>query len=237
MTIKKLLILAFVASASQAFLIPIFAGEKDIDPGHYGKTIFEDEFEGEGLNKKWGMYKSASTVRDGVMVGITPDDADHPSVNTIRFEPQADLEVAVSFKFAGSKRFSVMFRDKVYKGTHAGHICHVAVSPKAVILYDTKTGIFKNEIYDARKAGTLDEATKELLKTKQQRLAVDLDESKWHKLLIRIKADVMEVFVDGKKVGRFQSEGFAHQAVDQVNLTTTKKEVHYDHFKIKGSEG
>ncbi len=232
---KNVLPFALVVVFSQSFLTKLSAGEKDIDPAHYGKTIFADEFDSKELNKKWGMYKSASTIRDGVMVGITPDDADHPSVNTIRFEPQADLEVAVSFKFAGSKRFSVMFRDKVYKGTHAGHICHVAVSPKAITLYDTKTGIFKNEIYDARKAGKLDEATKELLKTKQQQVKVDLDEDKWHDLMIRIEGDVMEVFVDEKKVGRFQSEGFAHKAVDQVNLTTSKKEVHYDHFKIKGA--
>ncbi len=232
---KNLLVLAFVVSVADFFLPGVSADEKSIDAGHYGRIIFEDEFEGEVLNKKWGMYKSASTVREGVMVGITPDDADHPSVNTIRFEPQADLEVAVSFRFAGSKHFSVMYRDKVYKGTHAGHICHVAVSPKAVTLYDTKTGIFKNEIHAARKAGTLDDATKALLKTKQQRVAVDLDENKWHDLLIRIQGDVMEVFVDGKKTGRFQSEGFAHTAVDQVNLTTSKKEVHYDHFKIKGA--
>jgi len=231
---KTPFLILLVVLVSQSYPATLSAGEKSIDPEHYGKTIFEDEFQGKELSKKWGMYKSASTIRDGVMVGITPDDADHPSVNTIRFEPQADLEVAVSFKFAGSKRFSVMYRDKAYKGTHAGHICHVAVSPKAVILYDTKTGIFKNEIYDARKAGTLDEATKELLKTKQQQAKVDLDTSKWHDLLIRIKEDVMEVFVDGKKIGSFQSEGFAHQAVDQVNLTTSKKEVHYDHFKIKG---
>lgn len=232
---KKILLITFVITFGQAALISLFAADKDIDPGIYRTTIFEDEFSGESLNKKWGMYKSASTVRDGVMVGITPDDADHPSVNTIRFEPRADLEVAVSFKFNGSKRFSVMYRDKAYKGTHAGHICHVVVQANRVTLYDTKTGIFKNEIYDARKAGTLDEATKELLKSKQQQVKLELDENKWHDLLIRIQGDVMEVFVDGKKAGRFQSEGFAHQAFDQVNLTTSKKEMLYDRFKIKGT--
>ena len=36
-------------------------------------------------------------------------------------------------------------------------------------------------------------------------------------------------------MGRQVDITYAHQAVDQVNLTTSKKEVHYDHFKIKGT--
>ena len=207
----------------------LLADGKSINAEIYAKIIFE----GKALKKEWGMYKSATTVRDGVMVGITPEDADHPSVNTIYFDAQADLEVSLSFKFSGAKHFSVMYHDRKYKGTHAGHICHVAVKPKAVTLYDTKTGIFKNDIYEARKAGTMDEAMKTLLKTKQQRVPVDLDVAKWHDLLIRVKADVMEVFVDGEKIANFQSEEFSHEAIDQVNLTTVKKEVHYEHFKIK----
>lgn len=64
---KNVLPVALVVVFSQLFVTVLFAEEKDIDLGHYGKTIFEDEFEGKALNKKWGMYKSASTVRDGVM--------------------------------------------------------------------------------------------------------------------------------------------------------------------------
>ncbi len=212
----------------------VCSGEKEIDPGHFKKIIFADEFSEASLGKRWGMYKSASTVRDGVMAGITPDDSDHPSVNTIRIEPQADLEMSVAFKFAGSKRFSIMYRDRNHEGTHAGHICHVAVTDKNLTMYDTKFGIFQNEFYDKRKAGTLDETAKEFLKTKQAQVKLDLDTEKWHTLLIRIKGDVMETFIDGKRVGRFQSEGFAHTTKDQVNITTSKKEILYDHFWIKG---
>lgn len=231
---NRLLLLSLLFSLF--FRSNAFGGEKEIAPEHFNRVIFEDEFEHLTLKKAWGMYKSASTVRAGVMVGITPDDADHPSVNTIRIEPQGDLEVSVAFKFAGSKRFSIMYRDRNHKGTHAGHICHVAITDKNLTMYDTKFGIFKHGIHEKRKAGTLDQAGKELLKTKQVQVQLDLDTAKWHTLLIRIQGDVMETFIDGKRVGRFQSEGFAHTTKDQVNITTSKKEILYDHFWIKGVE-
>lgn len=206
-----------------------------ISPEHYQQVIFEDDFSAAKLGKRWGMYKSASTVRHGVMVGNTPEDADHPSVNTIRIKPQADLEVSVRFKFAGSKNFQVMYRDRNCHSSHAGHICHVAVTPKFLTMYDGKTGIFRKDIRQARKEKKkLDDATLEMLKTKSSRHKIDLDPSRWHQLVIRIQGDLMETFVDGKFVGRFQSEGLAHTTKDQVNLTTGQREMLYDDFQIKG---
>lgn len=206
-----------------------------ISPDHFKQVIFEDDFSADKLSKSWGMYKSASIIRDGVMVGITPEDAGHPSVNTIRIEPQADLEVSVRFKFAGSKNFQVMYRDRTCKSSHAGHICHVAVSLKSLVMHDGKTGIFRKDIRDARKAKKkLDDSIVQLLKTKSSRHKLDLDQASWHQLVIRIQGDAMETFIDGKFIGRFQSEGLAHSTKDQVNLTTGQREMLYDDFQIKG---
>ncbi|MCB1232554.1 MAG: hypothetical protein KDN19_20065 [Verrucomicrobiae bacterium] len=44
----------------------------------FPKVLFEDDFSGTELGEKWGSWKSESIVRDGVMVGITPTEADHP---------------------------------------------------------------------------------------------------------------------------------------------------------------
>ncbi len=197
-------------------------------------TLFEDEFSGPTLDKEWGSWKSESVVRDGVLVGITPEDADHPSVNTIEFAPQADLEVSVSFQFHGSPSFSVMIRDLEYKGSHAGHICHVAVSPQSVTLYDGKTGQFRKDIRDKRQAGEkLDAATEAILKEKTSRNAIKLDPKAWHDLVIRIEGDVLEVSIDGVKAGRLQSEGIAHPSKSNMNITTVNREVHYDHFALR----
>ncbi len=205
-----------------------------IQAHEFNTVLFEDEFESGTLDKPWGSWKSESVVRDGVLVGITPKDADHPSVNAIDFTPQADLEVSVSFQFHGSPSFSVMIRDLEYKGSHAGHICHVAIRPDMVTLYDGKTGIFRKDIRDKRKAGEkLDAATEAMLQRKSSRNAMKLDPQAWHDLVIRIEGDVMEVSIDGRKVGRLQSEGIAHATKSNMNLTTVDREVHYDHFALR----
>ncbi|MCO8121167.1 DUF1080 domain-containing protein [Stieleria sp. TO1_6] len=200
----------------------------------FNTVLFEDEFESSTLDKRWGSWKSESIVRDGVLVGITPKEADHPSVNSVDFKPQSNLELSVSFQFHGSPSFSVMIRDMDYKGSHAGHICHVAISPDKVTLYDGKTGIFRKEIRDKRKAGEkLDAATQAMLKQKTSRNAIKLDPQTWHDLVIRIDGDVMEVVIDGMEVGRLKSEGIAHATKSNMNLTTVDREVHYDHFRLR----
>jgi len=222
----------------QVLISQCSAQTSGISPAHYQQILFKDDFSARQLSKQWGMYKSASTIRDGVMVGITPEDADHPSVNTIRIKPQGDLEVTVRFKFAGSKSFSVMYRDRECKSSHAGHICHVAITPTSLTMYDGKTGIFRKDIRDMRKAGKkLDDSLTKMLKTKSAWHKLDLDQSKWHKLVIRIQGDVMETFIDDRFVGRFQSEGLGHIRKDQVNLTTSQREMLYDDFQIKAPKG
>jgi hypothetical protein len=216
-----------------ALLLPL-SGAAASAGKDFSRILFDDDFSGGKLKKEWGSWKSESVVREGVLVGITPKTADHPSVNTIQLPPLADLEVAVSFRFNGSPSFSVMFRDLAHKGSHAGHICHVAVSPKAVTLYDGKTGIFLKEVREQRKAGRkLDAATQVMLKTKTSRNPMSLDVKAWHDLVIRIDGDVITALIDGKVVGRLQSEGIAHPTKSNMNITTVDREVHYDNFTIR----
>lgn len=200
----------------------------------FSTVLFEDDFSGSQLKEGWGSWKSETVVRDGVMVGITPEGSDHPSVNTVKLPPLGDMEVAVSFKFAGSKRFSVMVRDLEYKGSHAGHICHVSVSDTAVTLYDGKTGIFANHYYNKKKAGGKlnDEENGKLSTTKSTR-KIAIDPEKWHDLLIRIEGDVLQVWIDGEPSGMLKSEGIAHTTKSNMNITTVDREVHYDNFSIR----
>ena len=205
-----------------------------LQAGPFKKVFFEDDFSGSALKKQWGSWKSETIVKDGVMVGITPKTADHPSVNSIELPPLSDMEVEISFKFEGSKRFSVMFRDLGYKGSHAGHICHVGVGQDAITLYDGKTGIFVKEIRDRRKAGEkLDKATQDMLKTKSVNNKIDIDPKAWHRLRIRIEGDVLKTWIDDKLVGTLKSEGIAHTTKSNMNITTVDREVHYDDFVIR----
>ena len=59
--------------------------------GYYSRAIFFDDFSGSGFGPRWGHYKSGSVVKDGVLVGITPEGSDHNAVDSIKFDPERDL--------------------------------------------------------------------------------------------------------------------------------------------------
>jgi hypothetical protein len=177
-------------------------------------------------------------IKDGMLEGITPEGSDHPAVDSVKFDPERDLEVSVKFSFVSDKAqsFNVWFDDKDYKGSHAGHICNVSVSPKMVRIGDGKTGNFRNEIYEKSKApGGLSAEDKEMLKSKNKSFPVTVSLQDWHTLLIHTKGDELEVSIDGKPVGSFQSEGIGHETKTLVSLTTVRTDVHYKDFSIKAA--
>jgi len=227
--ILPLLLLSLTATLSFA----------QIPAGSYPRAVFSDDFAGAEFGKRWGHYKSGSVVKDGVLVGITPEGSDHSAVDNVRIDPERDLEVSVKFRFMSdkAKSFNVWFDDKNYKGSHAGHICNVNVSPANVAIGDAKTGNFKNEIYEKKKAvpPTLTAEDKALLLTKNKSFPVKLTQQDWHTLVIRTKADEIEVTIDGKAVGAFKSEGVGHETKTLISLTTNPVDVHYDDFSIKAA--
>lgn len=226
------------------FVVPILASfiatiASAAEPtGYYGRTIFTDDFSGDKFGPRWGHYKSGSIVKDGLLIGITPEGSDHSAVDSVKFAPERDLEVSVKFRFASprAKSFNVWFDDKDYRGSHAGHICSISVSPTAVTIADAKTGRFRNDIYEKGKApGGLNAADKAFLQTKTKSQPGKLALLAWHTLGIRTRGDGIEVFVDGKVAATFKSEGIAHDHKTLVSLTTNPVDVHYDDFCIKAA--
>ena len=207
--------------------------------GDYPRTIFADDFSSGSFGPKWGHYKSGSVVKDGMLVGITPEGSDHSAVDSVKFDPERDLEVSVKFRFVSekAKSFNVWFDDKDFKGSHAGHICSVSVSPAAVNIGDAKTGNFRNDIYEKKKTTppTLTAEDKAMLATKNKSLPVKLTLQEWHTLAITTKGDEVSVSIDGKAVGSFKSEGVGHDHKTLVSLTTNQVDVHYDDFSLKGT--
>lgn len=204
----------------------------------YSRVIFSDDFAAEGFGKAWGHYKSASIVKDGVLVGITAPTSDHSAVDHIRIEGEKDLEVSVKFRFVSdkAKSFNVWFDDKNYKGSHAGHICQATISPTSVNLSDAKTGGFNLEggLYGRKKANQLTEDEKKMLAAKAKRLPVKLSLQEWHTLVVQTQGDELKVTIDGKEVGSFKSAGISHETKSLISLTTNPVDVEYDDFAIKG---
>lgn len=205
----------------------------------YSRPIFSDDFSSNAFGPRWGHYKSGSVVKDGMLIGITPENSDHSAVDSIKFPGERDLEVSVKFRFVSekAKSFNVWFDDYNYKGSHAGHICNVNISPKTATIADAKTGGFKNEIYEKKtaKPSTLTAEDQAMLKTKTKNFPVTLALQEWHTLVIHTKADEVEVSLDGKVVGSFKSEGVLHETKSLVSLTTNPVDVHYDDFSIKAA--
>lgn len=204
----------------------------------YSRVIFSDDFSAEGFGKAWGHYKSASIVKDGVLVGITAPTSDHSAVDHIRLEGERDLEVSVKFRFVSdkAKSFNVWFDDKNYKGSHAGHICQATISPTGVNIADAKTGGFDltGGLYDRKKANQLTDDEKKMLTTKATRVPAKVSLQEWHTLVVQTTGDELTVSIDGKAVGSFKSPGITHDTKSLVSLTTNAVDVEYDDFSIKG---
>src|SRR5205085_303947 len=153
----------------------------------YNRLIFSDDFSSNNFGPRWGHYKSSSVVKDGILVGITAEDSDHPAVESIKFDPELDLQVTVKFRFVSdkAKTFNVWFDDKDYKGSHAGHICQATVSPTNVNLSDAKTGGFDltNGLYDRKKDNKLTDEEKKMLLTKSKSFPTKVTLQDWHTLV------------------------------------------------------
>lgn len=204
----------------------------------FNREIFSDDFSADAFGERWGHYKSGSIVKDGVLVGITPNGSDHSAVDNIKIEGEKDLEVEVKFQFLSeqAKSFNVWFDDKDLKESHAGHVCQVTISPTQVVMSDAKTGAFtlENGLYDRKKANQLTEDEKAMLLTKTARVTVQIELKKWYVLTARTQDETIEVLLDGKSVGTFKSPGIAHETKSLISLTTNAVDVQYDDFRIRG---
>jgi hypothetical protein len=223
------LILALASSV--LFATAAFAGD-------YTRVIFSDDFSSNAFGPRWGHYKSSSVVKDGILVGITGETSDHPAVESIKFDPELDLEVSVKFRFVSdkAKSFNVWFDDKDYKGSHAGHICQASISPTGVTLSDAKTGGFDltNGLYDRKKDNKLTDEEKKMLTTKTKSFPTKVSLQDWHTLVVQTKGDEISVSIDGKAIGSFKSSGIAHDHKTLTSLTTNRVDVTYDDFSLKG---
>jgi hypothetical protein len=206
--------------------------------GDFSRVIFSDDFSSNAFGPRWGHYKSGSVVKDGILIGITPEGSDHSAVDNIKFPGERDLEVSVKFRFVSDKAkgFNVWFDDKDYKGSHAGHICQASITPGSVNLSDAKTGGFDlaGGLYDRKKENKLTDEDKAMLATKAKVFPVKLALQEWHTLVVQTKRDELSVSIDGAAVGSFKSPGLTHETKSLVSLTTNQVDVHYDDFSIKG---
>ncbi|MFI4850147.1 MAG: family 16 glycoside hydrolase [Gimesia chilikensis] len=215
--------------------VSVFAGAPEaISADHYQQTLASDDFSESELGKQWRLYKGSSVVKDGVLQGVELEGGGHAAVHQLKTEPYSDVELTVDLKFEGSPYTNLTFNQHKFKGSHAGHLCRVVVSPTKVTLRDGKTGVFNNEIFKKRQnKEKLTEAEQDILKRSQAVFPVKLKKGEWYTVTVRIKGDQMQAFIDGKLIGSLRSPGIAHPTKDMIGLVTPRQSIHYDNVKVR----
>lgn len=211
--------------------VPLFA-EEPVIPGplaQKGEVLFSDDFERTGLGD-WKVIIPGFKVADGVLVG-TQDRADHGSVGRV-YVPMKDVIVSFRFKLAGSPTFNLVFDDKNYKGSHAGHICRVAVAAKQIRLGDDKEGVMRNDLFEMRRNPETKEAAEKLLIGRGAVVKMNVEQDRWYTMVVEIVGDEMRVSLDGEAIGYLKSPGLAHPTKESIHFTVTGNETHFDDVTI-----
>ncbi len=215
---------------SFALCLPAFAEESTlVSLAERGELLFSDDFERAELGD-WKEIIPGFKVADGVLVG-TQDKPEHGSVGRI-YVPMKDVIVLFRFKLAGSPRFNLVFDDKNHKGSHAGHICRVAVAQKQIRLGDDKEGTMRNDIFKMKRNPKTKAAAEKLLEGRGTNVKVDLKQDRWYEMEVQIVGDQMRVSLDGKAIGHLKSSGLAHPTKESLHFTVSGQGTHFDDVKI-----
>lgn len=191
--------------------------------------LLSDDFERAGLGD-WKSLIPTFTVTNGVLKGVQTR-ADHGAVGRV-YRPMKDVVVEFRFKFDGSPTFNAVFDDQAHKGSHAGHICRVAFTPKQITLGDDKEGAMRNDIFEMRKDPARQAEANKLLAGRRSSAPVTLDPEKWHPVIIEIVGDRMRVTLDGKPAGFLQSPGLAHPTKTSFHFAVNGPGALFDDVRI-----
>ena len=195
------------------------------------KLLLEDHFERSELGEVWTGSARSMAIKDGTFVVSQRSDHSHPAVTRVTTEFKDGI-VSFRFKFEGSPRFSVVFNDKTYEGSHAGHICRASVTPSNLILGDDRDGGMKLGVIEKWK----DEATKEevrsIVEGHQHTVPLKLDKDEWHAMAVEIVGDEMAVSLDGKPTARFKSPGFGHAIKNHWGFTVSGQSMAFDDLQL-----
>lgn len=194
-----------------------------------GEQVFSDDFERTDLGE-WKSLIPTFTVEGGALKGVQTRD-DHGAVGRV-YRPMKDVIVEFRFMLDGSTGFNAVFDDQKFKGSHAGHICRVAFSPKQVRLGDDKEGVMRNDIFEMRKDPARKAEAEKLLKGRSASAPADIRQRKWHRVGIEVLGDQMRVSVDGKPAGALKSPGIAHETKTSFHFAVNGTGVLFDDVRI-----
>lgn len=225
-------LLAFVPTAT----VHSAEGSKEKAPGI---LLFADDFNREdasktadGIGNGWGTNSKSRAggnkqveIKNGAMYITMHPSADH-AVSVTHEAAFENGVVELRFMLEDPKdSLGVDFADLQFKDVHAGHLFKVNVTTAKVDIDDSKSGGMNMKFYEAKKAKTLPAEDQKFIASKKKGFPVKLDAGNWYSLGIQVMGDQVSVAIDGKEVGSFASEGFAHPTKRLIRLGVPKKAV------------
>lgn len=230
--VSLLFLVGSVAVAQQS------TGGKDVANLPSGATLlFEDDFErnesqeekdepGNGWttnSEKRAAGNKQVDLIDGAMHIYIHAEANH-GVSVVHDAAFENGLIKLRFMLPEkSSSLTLDFADLKYKAVHAGHLSRVGFKTNHVEIADVKTGIFDKKIYQARKAKTLTDEQKKMLKTKSKKFKRKLEPGKWFAATVKFEGETLSVGIDGEFVGEFSSPGIAHPTKRMIRLAVPKK--------------
>ncbi len=224
------IIATFVLILTLSSIAAVKAGDEVPGPvAKKGELLFVDDFERTDPGS-WKVIIPGFKVEDGVLVATQERD-DHGAVGRA-YLPMKDVIVSFRFKLEGSPGFNLVFDDKNHKGSHAGHICRVAVTKNQIRLGDDKEGVMRNDIFEMRKDPDTKARAEKMLEGRSAKVKAAIESGKWYTMTVELKGDEMRASVDGTPLIYLKSPGIAHPTKESLHFTVNGRGVHFDDVKV-----
>lgn len=219
--IPPLFLIAIIASGA------VLAMEQPGGPRPPVGDPFVDRFERTTLGEQWQIAGGVYAVHDGYLTVGEREGNNHPAIVKI-WKDFGDIVLKFSFRFDGSRGFSVVFNDPGEKSVHSGHVVRLSFTPKSVTLTDDKTGLMNLQWIDKRKDPAFKDRIEAVRGKTSRRFTANLEPGRWHAAVMEVTGDEMRVSVDGKLIGSFHSPGFAHPTKKSFHFSVSGRDLSLD---------
>lgn len=192
--------------------------------------IFSDEFERGDVGERWRVSVRAFSIVDGSLKAQQMR-ADHGAVGAIE-APMKDGVVEFRFRFDGATSINAVWDDKNFTGSHAGHICRVAITPRAIRIGDDREGAMRPDILAMRGDPARKAEREKLLAGRGANFPAKIEQGRWYRLRAEIAGDELRVSLDGAPVGALRSPGIAHPTKTHFHFTVSGMDAHFDDVRV-----
>ncbi len=224
MHLSRLILLAACFTSASAF-------SADAVPAAVpGESVFSDDFQRTEVGAAWKTSLKSFRIEDGILK-VTQMNPKHGAVGAIQVG-RKDCIVDFKFRFEGCDSINAVFDDKNFTGSHAGHICRIAITPKQIRLGDDKEGVMRPDIMELRKDPAKKAQAEKLLEGRGLTIVRTTEPHRWYQVRIVVLGDQISASIDGQPVGTLKSSGIGHENKTHFHFTVNGKDAWLDDVQV-----